>query len=136
MKSFKLYPTVALVLDDNRFFEWGSSVENTDFNFVDINKLQNFCSVVLIPTEAMLMGWRWCGTSSERGFIWWNVTWAFFMTQFLYQAICTQRTNSKGTRVIVGSMNMGYVSDTARTQTYNLFGLKRVQIPLGQSNGF
>ena len=42
--------------------------------------------------------------------------------------------NSEGTRVIVGSMNMEYVSDTARTRTCNLFSLKCVQIPLAHSD--
>ena len=43
--------------------------------------------------------------------------------------------NSEGTRVILGSMNMEYVSDTARTRTRNLFRPKCVQIPLGHSDG-
>ena len=58
----------------------------------------------------------------------------FFQTQFLCQAICTQRT-PKGTQVIVGSMNMGYISDTARNRTRNLFHPKREPIPLGHSDG-
>ena len=29
--------------------------------------------------------------------------------------------NPEGTQVIVGSMNMGYISDTARNRTHNLF---------------
>ena len=55
----------------------------------------------------------------------------FFSTQFLYQAICTQRT----LRVIVGSTNMGYVSDTARTRTRNLFHPMCTPIPLSHSDG-
>ena len=39
--------------------------------------------------------------------------------------------NPEGTQVIVGSMNMGYISDTARNQTHNLFHPKRELIPLG-----
>ena len=57
----------------------------------------------------------------------------FFLTQFLCQAICTQRT--RRTQVIVGSMNMGYISDTARNRTHNLFRPKRELIPLGHSDG-
>ena len=53
--------------------------------------------------------------------------------QFLSQAICTQRT--RRTQVIVGSMNMGYISDTARNRTHNLFRPKRESIPLGHSDG-
>ena len=45
------------------------------------------------------------------------------LTQFLCQAICTQRP--EGTQVIVGSMNMEYISDTARNRTHNLFRPKR-----------
>ena len=43
--------------------------------------------------------------------------------------------NPEGTQVIVGSMNMGYVSDTARDRTHNLFRLKCAPIPLGHSDG-
>ena len=59
---------------------------------------------------------------------------SFFLTQFLCQAICTQR-NPEGTQVIAGSMNMGYISDTARNRTHNLFRPKREPIPLGHSDG-
>ena len=59
----------------------------------------------------------------------------FFSTQFLCQAIYTQRT-PKRTQVIVGSMNMGYISDTARNRTHNLFRPKREPIPLGHSDGY
>ena len=43
--------------------------------------------------------------------------------------------NPEGTQVIVGSMNMGYISDTARNRTHNLFHPRRVPIPLGHSDG-
>ena len=43
--------------------------------------------------------------------------------------------NPEGTQVIVGSMNMGYISDTVRNRTHNLFRLKRELIPLGHSDG-
>ena len=43
--------------------------------------------------------------------------------------------NSEGTQVIVGSMNMGYISDTARNRTHNLFRPKREPIALGHSGG-
>ena len=61
-------------------------------------------------------------------------TTVFFLTQFLCQAICTPE-NPEGTQVIVGSMNMGYISDTARNRTPNLFRPKRESIPLGHSDG-
>ena len=41
--------------------------------------------------------------------------------------------NPEGTQVIVGSMNTGYISDTARNRTPNLFRPKRESIPLGHS---
>ena len=44
--------------------------------------------------------------------------------------------NPEGTRVIVGSMNMGYVSDIARTRTRNLFRPKCAPIPLSHSDGW
>ena len=43
--------------------------------------------------------------------------------------------NPEGTQVIVGSVNMGYISDTARNRTHNLFRPKRESIPLGHSDG-
>ena len=43
--------------------------------------------------------------------------------------------NPEGTQVIVGSMNMGYISDTARNRTHNLFRPKRESILLGHSDG-
>ena len=44
--------------------------------------------------------------------------------------------NPEGTQVIVGSMDMGYISDTARNQTHNLFRPKCAPIPLGHIDGF
>ena len=49
----------------------------------------------------------------------------FFVSSHMYPE------NPQGTQVIVGSMNMGYIYDTARNQTHNLFRPKREQIPLG-----
>ena len=43
--------------------------------------------------------------------------------------------NPEGTQVIVGSMNMEYISDTARNRTHSLFRPKREPIPLGHSDG-
>ena len=43
--------------------------------------------------------------------------------------------NPEGTQVIVRSMNMGYISDTARNRTHNRFRPKRESIPLGHSDG-
>ena len=56
-----------------------------------------------------------------------------FLTQFLCQALYTQRP--EGTQVIVGLMNMGYISDTARNRTHNRFRPKREPIPLGHNDG-
>ena len=39
------------------------------------------------------------------------------------------------TQVIVGSMNMGYISDTAMDRTQDLFRPKREPIPIGYSDG-
>ena len=57
----------------------------------------------------------------------------YFLAQFLCQAI-ENPENHEGTQVIVGSMNMGYISDTARNRTHNLFRPKREPIPLGHSD--
>ena len=59
--------------------------------------------------------------------------WIFFNTIFVSSHMYPE--NPKGTQVIVGSMNMGYISDTARNRTHNLFRLKREPIPLGHSDG-
>ena len=53
----------------------------------------------------------------------------FFNTIFVLYS-----ENPKGTQVIVVFMNKGYVSDTARTQTRNLFRSKCVPIPLGHGD--
>ena len=43
--------------------------------------------------------------------------------------------NLEGTQVIVGSIYMGYVSDTARIRTSNPFRLMCAPIPLDHSDG-
>ena len=40
----------------------------------------------------------------------------------------------EGTQVIAGSMNMEYISDTARNRTHNLFRPKRKPIQLDQKH--
>jgi hypothetical protein len=61
---------------------------------------------------------------------------SIFLKQFLSQALCSlPREPRRDWRVIVGSMNMGYVSATARNRTHNLFRLKREPIPLYHSDG-
>ena len=56
----------------------------------------------------------------------------FFNTIFVSSHMYPE--NPEGTQVIVGSMNMGYISDTARNRTHNLFRPKREPIPLGHSD--
>ena len=61
-----------------------------------------------------------------------NSKWIFntiFVSSHMYPE------NPEGTQVIVGSMNMGYIFDTARNRTHNLFRPKREPIPLGHSDG-
>ena len=58
----------------------------------------------------------------------------FFNTVFVSSHMYPE--NPEGTQVIVGSMNMGYISDTARNRTHNLFRPKREPIPLGHSAHF
>ena len=55
----------------------------------------------------------------------------FFNTIFVSSHMYPE--NPEGTQVIVGSMNMGYISDTARNRTHNLIRHKRESIPLGHS---
>ena len=43
--------------------------------------------------------------------------------------------NYEGTQVILSSMNMGYIFDTARNRSHNLFRPKREPIPLDHSDG-
>ena len=42
--------------------------------------------------------------------------------------------NQEGTQVIVGSINMEYISDTAKNRTHNLFRPKREPTPLGHND--
>ena len=57
----------------------------------------------------------------------------FFNTIFVSSHMYPE--NPEGIQVIVGSMNMGYISDTARNRTHNLFGSKREPTPLGHNDG-
>ena len=57
---------------------------------------------------------------------------SFFNTIF----VSSHMYNPEGTQVIVGSMNMGYISDTARNRTHNLFRPKQEPIPLVHSDWF
>ena len=57
----------------------------------------------------------------------------FFNTIFVSSHMYPE--NPGGTQVIVGSMNMGYISETVRNRTHNLFRLKREPIPLYHSDG-
>ena len=57
----------------------------------------------------------------------------FFNTIFVSSHMYPE--NPEETQVIVDSMNMGYISDTARNRAHNLFRPKREPIPLGHSDG-
>ena len=57
----------------------------------------------------------------------------FFNTIFV--SIHMYPENPEATQVIVGSMNMRYLSDTARSRTHYLFRPKWEPIPLGYSDG-
>ena len=61
-----------------------------------------------------------------------NLLFYFFNTIFVSSHMYPE--NLEGTQVIVGSMNMGYISDNARNRTHNLFRPKREPIPLDQSD--
>ena len=57
----------------------------------------------------------------------------FFNTIFVSNHMYPEKPEE--TQVILGSMNMGYISDTARNRTHNLFRPKREPIPLGHKDG-
>ena len=57
----------------------------------------------------------------------------FFNTIFVSSHMYPE--NPEETQVIVGSMNMEYISDTARNRTHNLFRPTREPILLGHSDG-
>ena len=57
----------------------------------------------------------------------------FFNTIFVSSHMYPE--NPEGTQVIVDLMNIGYISDTARNRTHNLFCPKRESILLGHSDG-
>ena len=58
----------------------------------------------------------------------------FFNTIFVSSHRYVPR-EPRRTQVIPGSMNMGYISDTAKNRTHNLFRTKCKPIPLGRSDG-
>ena len=58
---------------------------------------------------------------------------SFFNTIFVPSHMYPE--NPEGTQIIVGSMNMGYISDIARNRIHSLFRLKKEPIPLGHSGG-
>ena len=64
-----------------------------------------------------------------------NFRFKIHMTNTIFVSNHMYPENLKGTRVIVGSMNMGYVSGTARTRIRNLFRPKCAPIPLDHSDG-
>ena len=70
----------------------------------------------------------WCTTRQSI-----SLVIAFLNTIFVSSHMYPE--NPEGTQVIVGSMNMGYISDTARNRTHNLFRPKRESLPLGHSDG-
>ena len=59
----------------------------------------------------------------------------FFLTQFLYQAICTQKTPRDPINRRLYEHGIWYISDTARNWTHNLFHPKCALIPPGHSEG-
>ena len=59
----------------------------------------------------------------------------FLPTKFLCPVKIMYPENPEGAQVILDSMNMGYISDTARNRIHNLFRPKREPIPLGHSDG-
>ena len=59
----------------------------------------------------------------------------FFLFQHNFCAKPYVPRNPEGTQVIVGSMNMGYISDTARNRTHKPVRPKWEPIPLGHSDG-
>ena len=58
----------------------------------------------------------------------------FFFKNTIFVSSHMYPENPEGTQVIVGSMNMVYVSDIARNWTSNLFRPKCKPIPLGHSD--
>ena len=73
------------------------------------------------------------GNFIESSVLRWSMLSAsFFNTIFVSSHMYPE--NPEGTQVIVGSMNMGYISATARNRTHDLFRPKREPIPLGHSD--
>ena len=69
------------------------------------------------------------GETSARDMMNIEVDFFFFNTIFVSSHMYPE--NPRRDQVIVGSMNMGYISDTVRNRTHNLFRPKREPIPLG-----
>ena len=94
--------------------------------------------IFLILRHRCWFAWMWWSgvvfqlCQLKRGLT--SIWFPFFNTIFVSSHMYPE--NPEGTQVIVGSMNMGYISDTARNRTHNLFRLKREPIPLYHSDGF
>ena len=81
---------------------------------------------------------QWTSLTSCHTFIS-NIQFLNFFRYFFLKTVFVSShmypENPEGTQVIVGSMDMRYISDTARNQTLNLFCPKREPFPLGNSDG-
>ena len=86
----------------------------SDWNFVEI--VPSLCISVLI-------GPSWLNPEGE-----------FFFLNTIFVSSHMYPENPEETQIIVGSVNMGYISDTARNWVHNLFRPKREPIPLGHSD--
>ena len=75
-------------------------------------------------------GYDFGGSGQHFGF---SISTEFFKHNFVSSHMYPE--NPEGTQVIVGSMKLGYISDTARNRTRNLFRPKREPISLGHSDG-
>ena len=78
-----------------------------------------------------MQGMNWKGCSGVLNSQFPEVCEVFFKHNFCVKPYVPREPR----RVIVGSMNMGYISDTVRNRTHNLIRHKREPIPLDHSDG-
>ena len=113
-----------------RFFIWIED-ERQSFNFQEsrLDGIPATAEQFTFRCDIRSNAWTAEKLRDKRKVCLWNF---FFNTIFVSSHMYPE--NPEGTQVIVGSMNMGYLSGTARNRTHNLFHPKLEPIPLGHSD--
>ena len=99
-----------------------------------MKKMRTACAEVINYSYVYALGYTYFWHDGTLKMCCLHSTVLFFNTIFVSSHMYPE--NSEGTQVIVGSMNIGYISYTARNHTHNVFRPKREPISLGHNDGF